>query len=38
VIEIPVERRGNVEVHRRIADAAIAAVERAVNPTKEEAR
>jgi 2-succinyl-5-enolpyruvyl-6-hydroxy-3-cyclohexene-1-carboxylate synthase len=38
LIEIPVERRANVDVHRRIADAAVAAVERALKPTREEAR
>jgi 2-succinyl-5-enolpyruvyl-6-hydroxy-3-cyclohexene-1-carboxylate synthase len=38
LIEIPVERRRNVEVHRRIADTAVAAVEREIQRTKEEAR
>jgi 2-succinyl-5-enolpyruvyl-6-hydroxy-3-cyclohexene-1-carboxylate synthase len=38
LIEIPVDRRDNVGVHRRIAGAAVAAVKQAVKRTKEEAR
>jgi 2-succinyl-5-enolpyruvyl-6-hydroxy-3-cyclohexene-1-carboxylate synthase len=38
LIEIPIDRRANVELHGRISEAAIAAVEHTLKPTKEEAR
>jgi 2-succinyl-5-enolpyruvyl-6-hydroxy-3-cyclohexene-1-carboxylate synthase len=38
LIEIPIDRRDNVEIHRRIAAAAVGEVERALNRSKEEAR